>query len=234
MDKDTLFQQYLDGELSPQAERRALHLFADDEKLRALLRFEQKFQAAFRAEVNPRSFTVPPGFSGRVMHRIEARKTDAVPYGLLHTVKRLAAWGWQPRAVRWRPAYAALVALLLAVAVSLPYRLQEPANEQTVLPGESVQPVSESSDKVLLRFVFIDGDGQARSVEVAGDFSNWEPIALTRQTVNNEQIWTGLVEMDRGQHQYMFIRNGEEWVTDPLAPVQQDDGFGNKNAVIYL
>jgi hypothetical protein len=40
--------------------------------------------------------------------------------------------------------------------------------------------------------------------------------------------------MDRGEHRYMFIKNGEKWVTDPLAPVQQDDGFGNKNAVIYL
>jgi hypothetical protein len=40
--------------------------------------------------------------------------------------------------------------------------------------------------------------------------------------------------MERGEHRYMFVKNGENWVTDPLAAIQQDDGFGNKNAVIYL
>jgi hypothetical protein len=40
--------------------------------------------------------------------------------------------------------------------------------------------------------------------------------------------------MNRGEHRYMFVKDGEEWVTDPMAPMQREDGFGNKNAVIYL
>jgi hypothetical protein len=32
----------------------------------------------------------------------------------------------------------------------------------------------------------------------------------------------------------MFVVDGSRWVTDPLAPVQRSDGFGNKNAVLQL
>jgi hypothetical protein len=30
------------------------------------------------------------------------------------------------------------------------------------------------------------------------------------------------------------VIDGEKWVTDPLAPVKQDDGFSAKNAVLKL
>jgi 1,4-alpha-glucan branching enzyme len=68
----------------------------------------------------------------------------------------------------------------------------------------------------------------------AGDFNNWDPDALTKQQVNGQNVWTGFFSMPRGEHKYMFVVNGEKWVTDPLANMYQDDGFGNKNAIIYL
>ena len=74
----------------------------------------------------------------------------------------------------------------------------------------------------------------ADSVAVAGDFSQWDPIPLSPRTVNGETVWTGLVPVSRGEHEYQFVINGERWVTDPLAPVKRSDGFGAKNAVLDI
>jgi hypothetical protein len=52
--------------------------------------------------------------------------------------------------------------------------------------------------------------------------------------VNGKTVWTGLVPVSRGEHEYQFVVDGEKWVTDPLAPVKEDDGFGAKNAVLKL
>ncbi len=35
-------------------------------------------------------------------------------------------------------------------------------------------------------------------------------------------------------YEYMFVENGQEWVTDPLATQTRDDGFGRRNAVLDL
>jgi 1,4-alpha-glucan branching enzyme len=73
---------------------------------------------------------------------------------------------------------------------------------------------------------------QARRVAVAGDFNGWNPEAapLARGPGG---AWTGVLELPRGRHQYMFVVDGE-WVTDPAAPVTRDDGFGHRNAVLDL
>ncbi|MEX1212779.1 MAG: glycogen-binding domain-containing protein [Balneolaceae bacterium] len=92
--------------------------------------------------------------------------------------------------------------------------------------------VAEETGSVWIRFVFIDPE--AEELAVAGDFTGWEPMALTREQVGDRQVWTGMIQVPRGEHHYMFIRNGEEWVTDPFADITRDDGFGNENAVLYL
>lgn len=238
--KEKLFQQYLAGELSPEDEKKVLHEIAEDEELRSMLRFEQQLNEAFLG--NPfevRQQTVPDSFSDRVMEQVE-QKAGSNSHGLLEQVKAWYRDLWVPREMQWRPAYAFGVAMLVLFSLSYPlYMVQNmesssetfAANEPTNL-NDSVQQVASEGDEVMLRFVYIDEE--ANSVAVAGDFSDWEPVEMTKQEVNGEQVWTGLVSMPRGEHNYMFVKNNEQWVTDPLASVHRDDGFGNKNAVIYL
>jgi hypothetical protein len=47
-------------------------------------------------------------------------------------------------------------------------------------------------------------------------------------------VWTGRVPLQPGVHQYMFVIDGTEWVTDPGAERWSDDGFGNRNAVLAV
>jgi hypothetical protein len=141
---------------------------------------------------------------------------------------------FEPRQVAWRPVWSAGLALGMLMLVLLSswatgLFMQQPAGE-TFIPVTSV--AEERADRVLMRFVYVDSD--AESIAVAGDFSEWEPISLTRVSINGDQAWTGLIPLTRGEHRYMFIKDGEEWVTDPFAKTFRDDGFGNRNAVISL
>lgn len=237
MDKDKLLRRYLDGELSPEEEQQALHTIADDAEMRSMLRFEQKLSNSFSQGLfSSDEQQIPDGFTDSVMHRIEQQEQTAAD-GLFERAKSWYRQLWIPQQVQWRPVYAFVLALFVLVSLSYPLIMSQnqiaktdQANPQNL--NQSVQQVSSGSDEVMLRFVYIDEE--ANSVAVAGDFNNWEPVELDKKNLNGKTVWTGLVSMNRGEHNYMFVKNGNKWVTDPLAPVQRDDGFGNKNAVIYI
>lgn len=228
--KEEILRKYLDGDLTAEKEQEALHVIADDEVLRSMLRFEQLLTSTDFA-----SYEVPSDFSDRVMQAVDAKEAVAEEPGiadrLMHSIFAL----FEPREFRLRPAYAMAMMVLIAVLVGLPYFGDTPPDNPMAtnnIESPTVEQVSDNGEQVWTRFVYIDKE--ASTVSIAGDFSDWNPIELTKQNLNGQQVWTGLIPMDRGEHRYMFVKDGEQWVTDPLAPVQQDDGFGNKNAVIYL
>lgn len=237
MDREKLLQKYLDGELSPEEEKRALHIIADDEELRSMLRFEQQLNSILSSGKDTLSSPdVPDNFSESVMQEITKSEEST-----LEIIPRLKDWFQdflEPTQIQWRPAYSMAVAVLvlfsflypLFIAETTRQPVQQAVNMQNL--DKSVQKISTGAEEVMLRFVYIDEE--ANSVSVAGDFSDWEPIKLNRHEVNGEQVWSGMVSMSRGEHNYMFIKDGSKWITDPMAPVTRDDGFGNKNAVIYL
>ncbi|MDB4877601.1 MAG: glycoside hydrolase family 13 domain protein [Gemmatimonadetes bacterium] len=69
-------------------------------------------------------------------------------------------------------------------------------------------------------------DDAAASVEVAGDFTNWKPIAARRAT---NGVWFVDLAIPPGQYRYAFRVNGRDWkVPDGSAAV--DDDFGGKTA----
>ncbi len=228
--KEELLRKYLDGELTAREEQEALHIIADDEDLRAMLRFEQQLKGADFS-----SYEVPAGFSDGVMAAIEAKESVAEQVHVFEKVREWVQSLFEPREFQLRPAFAGAMLLAVIVLVGLPYYGDRSEGNQVAtnnIESPTVEQVSDDGGQVWTRFVYIDKE--ATSVSVAGDFSDWNPIELTKKNLNGQQVWTGLIPMDRGEHRYMFIKDGEQWVTDPLAPVQQDDGFGNKNAVIYL
>lgn len=127
-------------------------------------------------------------------------------------IRDALAWIWRPRrlALSWRPAYA--FALVAAVALVLPLR-PEPV------------VTSPAAQRVLTQFVLDAPD--ARQVVLAGDFTNWQPShELTRTEAG---VWTVVVALDPGIHNYAFVVDGERWTPDPNAPAVSD-GFGGLNS----
>jgi len=46
--------------------------------------------------------------------------------------------------------------------------------------------------------------------------------------------WMLEAELPPGDHEYLFLVNGERLVPDPLAPLTRDDGFGNRNSIMFV
>ena len=128
----------------------------------------------------------------------------------------LADWLWRPRSVSitWRPAYALAAAVVFAT-VATAHSLRTPSTEV----------VTTASQQVLTQFVL--SAPNATRVAVAGDFSGWQPVhAMSRSAAG---VWTVVVPLDPGVHDYAFVVDGERWVPDPTAPGVKD-GFGGVNS----
>lgn len=235
MDKDKLLRQYLDGELSVEEERKALHMIAEDPEMHAIFHFEQKLRTSFSGRESTNHSEVPEGFTDQLMYKLEEKEVRSPETTLFENFKSWIESLWVPRTIQLRPVYGAAFALVLLVGITFSFYGPQGSQQQTRKNApQSVQQVAQKSgsEQVWVRFVYIDKE--AESIEVAGDFNDWNPVPLTKKEVNGEQVWTGLVSMNRGEHRYMFVKDGEKWLTDPMAPVHREDGFGNKNAVIYL
>lgn len=234
---EELIRKFFDDELSPEEEVKALHLFAEDSELRSMLKFERFLGESLSVkEPDIQSFSVPDNFSDDVMSQIyqlenESATVESVSY--LELLKeRVSSW-FQPREFSLQPAF--VYALPIVLLAGFLFLMDTPAESETVTETTSEMEFASADDveeKVWIRFVYIDES--AEQLAVAGNFSDWEPIEMDSQMMDGKKVWTGLVPVERGEHHYMFVKNGEEWVTDPLADMQRDDGFGNKNAVIYL
>ena len=129
----------------------------------------------------------------------------------------LLSWLWQPRAfsLQLRPAYAFGVIALLAFGLTV----RGPRKDTHVAAATPV-------------FVQFRLDApNARAVSLAGDFTKWQPsYKLTR---TQPGVWTVIVPLHPGVHDYAFIVDGVQWTPDPMAPAVQD-GFGGLNSRLAL
>jgi len=75
---------------------------------------------------------------------------------------------------------------------------------------------------------------EAKSIAVAGDFNGWNTSTNRLEDPEGDGIWTGKMYLKPGRYEYMLVVDDAKWVTDPNANVYADDGFGSKNAVLYI
>merc|ERR1712241_380056 len=65
--------------------------------------------------------------------------------------------------------------------------------------------------------------------ELAGSFSNWSPLPMTR---SSEGIWTAGVELECGRHEYKVIVDGDWRVDKSVEKVNND--MGSWNNVLHV
>ncbi|WP_420127948.1 glycogen-binding domain-containing protein [Longimicrobium sp.] len=164
-----------------------------------------------------------PDLAARVMAALPAQ-APAVP-----AWRKAAGWLWNPRPVRltFRPAYAFAGAALAAVAaIVVPTLDQDEARPVAVAP-----PAPRAAAPVVYVQFRLESE-QARQVALAGTFTGWQPTLQLEQ--KEPGVWTALVPLKPGVHDYVFVVDGERWVPDPNAPQQVDDSFGGTNSRISL
>lgn len=195
-------QKYLDGEL------------AREDLTVAELRAAETADAVFRAVARTARPDRLPSQSAAVMARIaEAERASEAG--------SIGSWLWRPRplSIAFRPAYGLAAAALLAVLVGI----RAPSNG-----GEVAAPMARTSGetKVVLVEFRLEAPA-AQRVELAGNFTNWKPAYNLKR--GGRGVWTIVVPMQPGVHDYAFIVDGRQWIPDPAAPTV-DDGFGGLNS----
>jgi len=149
--------------------------------------------------------------AARVMAEIRQlpAPVSAQPVG---PTRRLIRWLGRPRAVtvRLRPVWTLPLAAALAAILLLASQ-----------PGSVPAPGAHEGVAH-----FVGHFPGARSVEVVGSFNNWSRGKLALNDEHHNGIWHGAAVLPAGQHEYMFVVDGERWVADPLAGRYVDDGFG--------
>jgi len=134
-------------------------------------------------------------------------------------------WLLRPRTIRVSPLAGTLAAAALVLLLVVPRGADSPA------PFEGPADPVEVAARVYVEFS-LRAPG-ATSVAVAGDFTEWE-AQYTLEDLDGDGVWTGRVPVTPGVHEYMFVVDGSEWVTDPEADRYRDDGFGSRNAVLAV
>ena len=99
-------------------------------------------------------------------------------------------------------------------------------------PGTQGAPLTPTTGPVVY-VQFVLEAPSATSVSVAGDFSDWQP-AFALEDADGDGIWSARVPVQPGVYAYMFLVDETSWQTDPNAGRYQDDGFGNRNAVLAV
>ncbi len=210
-EQELLVQRFVDNELTDEERLQFFTALDENPALRRQLVNAQLLIA--EAAKLPR---LAP--SARLVEQVTSRLAQAKP-GLLGG---FWAWWTVPRTLQWSMtgvAVAAVAGLLFAWLVQLVIPRLQPVPLARQVQGEPT---------VLVRLILLQPEAQ--SVAVAGDFNGWNPSRTPLQ--RSGTLWTVTLPLKPGRYQYMFVVDGKQWVTDPLASDESFDGFGAKNAVL--
>jgi hypothetical protein len=92
--------------------------------------------------------------------------------------------------------------------------------------AEALRPVV-SAGHVTIRLPLAEAE---QPPFVAGDFSDWQPIAMRRAG----DFWVARLAVAPGVHHYAFRTAGGEWFVPDSVPGRRDDGFGGHVAVLVV
>lgn len=218
-------RRFVDGELDATAEAA---LLADAERDPALAKELDDARSVARAlaslEPPPEP---PPDFVNRtVLRAVQRRARAEADAGLL------SRW-LRPRLLRLRVTPSLLLLALALPALGAAWALyRNDAAVATLAPPASTEGAHARATEALVRLM-LPAQG-ARSVAVAGDFNGWRTDDVFLEDPEGDGIFVGTLRLEPGSYAYMFVIDGQDWVTDPYAVNHRDDGFGNRNAVLRI
>jgi hypothetical protein len=209
---DTLVQRFIDQELSGDERLQLLVRLGREQALRDRVIDLERLAVGARRLPRP---VVPDDFVQRVMTRTDAPSSRW---------RRAFNVLWMPRSLQWNLAGAMAAAVLVLVAGGAIALARLAAPRDVVSTVATAQPA-----QVFVRLVILQPE--ARTVEVAGDFNGWDPRRTPLEQLPTG-AWTVTLPLEPGRYEYMFVVDGSQWIADPFADEETDDGFGSRNAVL--
>jgi chromosome partitioning protein len=74
---------------------------------------------------------------------------------------------------------------------------------------------------------------RAKSVQVAGDFNDWQPSKLSLGKVGEGGVWQASVKLPPGKYRYRLVVDGQ-WQQDPYNESTELNPFGGYNSVVEV
>jgi hypothetical protein len=213
---------------------RDVHRYLDGETPRSALPADAlaELEAWERVETDTlarRSEVAPAWLADSVMRSIDAHEARSAAAAGAAWWQRALQWLVTPRPLQVRP----LAPLAAAAALVLVILVQATGDDVPAMLADA-DAVAAPADAPVIYVQFTLAAGDARTVSVAGDFNDWSVEAGTLRDVDGSGVFRGLIAVRPGVHKYMFVVDGEEWVTDPAAERYVDDGFGMRNALLAI
>ncbi len=208
---DERIHRFLDGEL-------ALEELTPDEHLQL-----ESYRAAIRSASALSREEIPRDLVDSVMGALSRspQGDSEVPGGsAARTAFDLLGWLIRPATVRLRPAYG-----LVAAAAAAVIWLNAPSDSA---------PAALEADPAVETVVFVQfrlDAPEASAVRLAGSFTGWQPSYALNEGAPG--VWTILVPLPPGVHDYQFVVDDSEWRPDPAAP-RVEDGFGGENSQVAV
>jgi len=74
---------------------------------------------------------------------------------------------------------------------------------------------------------------QARVVQVAGDFNNWQPEKTPMRKVKTNGLWQVKLPLTAGTYHYRLVVDGQ-WMQDPHNEAAELNPYGELNSVLHI
>jgi hypothetical protein len=184
---------------------------------------------------------VDPAAVGRIMDEVRATprpRPAAAPW------REALAWLFRPRQLTLSP-MGALAAVSLAVLLGAlaarggdgprpgEARREIASAPATPPPSAPVQQAAREAPATQnVQFVFVSAE--ASTVSVVGDFNDWDLAATPLRRTGSGGIWSVVVPLPAGEHQYSYVVDGKTWVPDASAPQSPAGEFGGTNSVLFV
>ena len=181
-----------------------------------LIHLEEQLSEVLVEIRNVREIEAPPDLAGHVLRAIEPKRPSAW--------RRLLLWADSPQTVTVTPWKLIPAALAVLVILFTPF----------LSTTRGVREYTAGKPTVRAPVVFTYRNNQASTVQVIGTFNEWDPKGFEMRFDPHTQQWSLELALPPGRHEYSFLVNGQQSIPDPQAVITNDDGFGNKNSVVFI
>jgi chromosome partitioning protein len=101
--------------------------------------------------------------------------------------------------------------------------------EQTDAKLSDYYGVSQIQDAV----VFVTLYPRAGSVQIAGDFNNWQPATTPMERVGESGVWQAKMKLPHGTYRYRLVVDGQ-WQQDPYNERTEVNPYGELNSILEV
>lgn len=81
--------------------------------------------------------------------------------------------------------------------------------------------------------VFVSLYPRAQSVQIAGDFNNWQPEKTVMERTGDSGVWQAKLHLPAGKYRYRLVVDGK-WQQDPYNEKTEPNQFGGHNSILHI